>query len=287
MPQNHSKILEQNKEPITGYDAKVPGSYIQSFKWLMRIPASELSFGAKAVYSAIYEAGKETGKFFIGQERLAIQLGISVRRVQRYCSELVKLELIKATRTDRNLNNNYYFKYNKYMDLPLPFAEQHGECQEKINTAARDQVNTYQSDTSQMSSRDTTNLTSRDTSQMSCISTKSNNKVKDIMLIDPNGSNDPVNMCLKFDEFWKAYPRKVSKQKSMKIWKSKKLDRFIELILANLALLKKTEWDVNKGLKFVPYPSTYLNSACWRINGKRSLFRSMAIGRYSRWGTLS
>ena len=68
----------------------------------------------------------------------------------------------------------------------------------------------------------------------------------------------------RFDEFWKAYPRKSNKGGARKAWK--KLSPGKELfakIMAALEVAKKCEqWTKDRG-QFIPYPATWLNQERW------------------------
>lgn len=63
-----------------------------------------------------------------------------------------------------------------------------------------------------------------------------------------------------FTSFWKAYPRKELKKKTLAIWKRKKLDPKLEQILAFIEKAKNTDrWQ--KG--FIKQPPAFLNGECW------------------------
>jgi len=65
-----------------------------------------------------------------------------------------------------------------------------------------------------------------------------------------------------FDEFWKAYPRKVNKREAAQKWKTKKHPPLAD-ILKILEKHKNTNaWKKDDG-KFIPYPSTWLNKERW------------------------
>ena len=68
----------------------------------------------------------------------------------------------------------------------------------------------------------------------------------------------------KFDLFWKTYPYKQKKKYSLEIWKRKKLDVYIDIILEDLA--QRTDW--NAGSQFTPLPSSYLNGERWNDEDK-------------------
>ncbi len=66
----------------------------------------------------------------------------------------------------------------------------------------------------------------------------------------------------RFDKFWTAYPRKMSKGYAKKIWlKLAPGEKLLQKMLKNIEEGKKSEeW---KNPKFSPFPSTYLNSEGW------------------------
>jgi len=65
-----------------------------------------------------------------------------------------------------------------------------------------------------------------------------------------------------FDEFWKAYPRHVDKQKARKAW-AKLRPPPLKAILDALAWQRALpDWRKEHG-DFVPYPATYLNGRRW------------------------
>lgn len=64
-----------------------------------------------------------------------------------------------------------------------------------------------------------------------------------------------------FDEFWKAYPRKVGKPNALTMWKRKKPD--LTTVLAGLKRWKASDqWTKNDG-QFIPHPTTWLNREGW------------------------
>ena len=46
----------------------------------------------------------------------------------------------------------------------------------------------------------------------------------------------------RFEEFWAIYPRKVKKADALKAWKSAKLDKVADTIVADVKLRCDTEW---------------------------------------------
>jgi len=67
----------------------------------------------------------------------------------------------------------------------------------------------------------------------------------------------------RFDDFWNAYPQKKGKQKALQIWKSKKLDRIADDIIADVQ--KRQQMDVQwQDKQFIPHGSTYLSKEVWQ-----------------------
>jgi hypothetical protein len=65
-----------------------------------------------------------------------------------------------------------------------------------------------------------------------------------------------------FDEFWKAYPRHIDKQKARKAW-AKLRPPPLKAILDALTWQRDlADWRKDQG-EFVPYPATYLNGRRW------------------------
>jgi len=68
------------------------------------------------------------------------------------------------------------------------------------------------------------------------------------------------NTCA-FEEFWKIYPRKVSKKYAKKIWDKNKLDSIADIAIANV--LKRLETGSWGDHRYIPHPATYLNQERW------------------------
>lgn len=64
-----------------------------------------------------------------------------------------------------------------------------------------------------------------------------------------------------FDRFWHTYPRHENKRKAKIVWKSKSLDRMIDLIVDDVERRKREHRPWIDG--FVPHPTTYLNGERW------------------------
>ena len=62
-----------------------------------------------------------------------------------------------------------------------------------------------------------------------------------------------------FELFWTLYPRKVSKKKSLSIFKKINLQEFDSIIKGVRNLI-----NTNTELKYIPHPSTWLNQERWK-----------------------
>lgn len=68
----------------------------------------------------------------------------------------------------------------------------------------------------------------------------------------------------RFERFWKAYPKKVAKDKALKAFeKIKPNDETVNQMIDAIELFKQTkQWKENNG-QFIPYPATWLNQKRW------------------------
>lgn len=68
----------------------------------------------------------------------------------------------------------------------------------------------------------------------------------------------------RFEEFWRAYPRRVGKAAAKRVWSRKGLNAKTAEIVAHLAerVRSDAQW-LRDGGQFVPYPGTWLNRDGW------------------------
>lgn len=76
--------------------------------------------------------------------------------------------------------------------------------------------------------------------------------------VDLNGTR------IGFEIFWKAYPRKRNRPAAEKSWQELKPDDvLLGVMLSKIDLAKQTQqWTEKKG-KYIPYPTSWLNSKGW------------------------
>lgn len=96
-----------------------------------------------------------------------------------------------------------------------------------------------------------------------------NVNVNNIPPISPKGDKPEVkpekdSFSESFDDFWKAYPKKVSKTSALKAWnKLKPDDNLVREILTALENQKQSsQWQKDNG-DFIPYPAKWLNERRW------------------------
>ncbi len=81
---------------------------------------------------------------------------------------------------------------------------------------------------------------------------------------DKNEKNEKKNPLAGFEDFYKAYPKKKSKGQAEKTWNklSPTNDLLKQMLISIEAARKSEDWLKENG-KFIPYPSSWLNSKGW------------------------
>ena len=67
-----------------------------------------------------------------------------------------------------------------------------------------------------------------------------------------------------FDEFWKAYPKKIAKAQAQKAWSKLKPDKALMTVIIEALERQKqsAQWLRDNG-QYIPYPATWLNGRRW------------------------
>ncbi len=93
--------------------------------------------------------------------------------------------------------------------------------------------------------------------------------IDNIPPISPKGEKPAIkpktdSFSESFQDFWKAYPKKVSKANALKAWnKLKPNDITVREILSALEQQKQSaQWQKDNG-RFIPYPAKWLNEKRW------------------------
>ncbi|MDZ7789403.1 MAG: hypothetical protein U5L08_02695 [Xanthomonadales bacterium] len=83
---------------------------------------------------------------------------------------------------------------------------------------------------------------------------------------EPDSLNPPKPdaQARRFDDFWKAYPRKEGKAQALKSWKRQKLDSIADEIIADVKarLEDPGQWK-GKGKQYLPHGSTFVYQRRW------------------------
>ena len=71
---------------------------------------TKLSIGARLAYAVLLSYAWQDDSTFVGQAKMAKDMGISERQLQRYLYELRDHQYIEISRRDRRFNNTYLIK---------------------------------------------------------------------------------------------------------------------------------------------------------------------------------
>lgn len=69
-----------------------------------------LSIGARLTYAVLLSYAWQNDSTFVGQQKMAEDMGISERQLQRYLYELRDFAYIGISRKDKRFNNTYIIK---------------------------------------------------------------------------------------------------------------------------------------------------------------------------------
>ena len=96
------------------------------------------------------------------------------------------------------------------------------------------------------------------------------------------GDDEPVGNSSQpvFDDFYKLYPRKKSRQTAEKSFKRAKITwELLELIYNDIRRrLEQKEWVLSQeGMRYIPYPATYLNQCQWTDSDDEKFNQALII----------
>lgn len=170
------------------------------------------------------------------QEFLSSYTGMSERNIRRVTASLCAKNLIKS---NKNWKSIHY-------ELCIPSPD---------TMSAENEVITGHHVRSEVLSPDTMSADHRTPCPPNI---SMNNSLK----ANNSFSFTDVNTSEIFEQFWEAYPRKQNKTKAKKVWKNRKLDKQIDLILEDIAKRKlhDHQW---KEKQYTPLATTYLNGERW------------------------
>lgn len=80
---------------------------------------------------------------------------------------------------------------------------------------------------------------------------------------DGGGESSIKSKMTGFDDFWSAYPVKKKKETAQRAWKRHGCSAKLEEILLAITIQKTWPGWLKSGGRFIPHPSTWLNSHAW------------------------
>jgi len=180
----------------------------------------------------------ERGQLITGRCKLAFETGLTEQEVRSRLNRLKSTNEITIESTNKNsliTVCNYDYYNNAF-----------SEINQQINQQANQQLTSNQPATNQQL---TTNK-----------NVKNDNNEKNVK----KRTTTRVDVMKNFDHFWDNYPKKVGKGQAKKTWiKIKPGIILVEMMIENLDRRKQCyEWQKDNG-RFIPNPSTWLNSEGW------------------------
>ena len=125
--------MDNDTRTATGYtEGFTP--YAQVPKWVLRDP--KLSHGAVRLYGVIMSYADNATRFaFPSRETLAANMGVSVRSIGNYISELEDREMVKVNRRRNKRTGNYYSNsYTLVFQDPTQDSPEETECPRRAET---------------------------------------------------------------------------------------------------------------------------------------------------------
>lgn len=219
---------------------KVDDEYLNGYARL-------LGTNATLVYLCLCRHADRYQESFPSVNGMAEKLGISDDSVSRGIKNLVEWNIIskeRERRTNKTWLNNRYVLLDKsvWKAKPASHTANSGLDSHTANTSDA---------TPQIAGDATPQLTG----------TKDTHRYKETHIKDTHTASE----CdISFEEFWKAYPRKVGKGAADKAWRKIRPSKEIALKITDSlsAHIASPEWQRDDG-RFIPHPATYLNQERW------------------------
>ena len=115
-----SELIREKNIELATTDPVARGGFTQVPNFILRNP--DLSVGAKVVYAMFLSYAWHNESCFPGQERLALDIGMSRSRVTEFISELNRAELVTTQRRGQGKTNVYVvnFSVKSHIRRPQP-----------------------------------------------------------------------------------------------------------------------------------------------------------------------
>lgn len=239
---------------------------IDSVFHTLKDPACALSTGARFVLVALaWHKNSQTGRCNPGATRLAAITGMAERNICRKLAELEKAGRITVVRVNGHSN--------QYTIAPPGAAASRAvtTCQPAPGTVSPRPVTGCQQTPDTVSPEQGSNRESEQGNEQGPAALREKERVKDKM---QSSKKEPSpkskagapsltpEQAAAFEEFWKAYPRKVCRDKALEAW-GRALRR---------APAKAIVWAVNyqararkfpEEERYIPYPAKWLDDGRW------------------------
>lgn len=266
-----------------------------------------LDLAPRALLIALGKFADKDGKCFPLETELEDASGVCAKNHHLYFKILKERGFVNITKKFRNyrgknMTKNFYkINLNVVLNLSVDADGTLKVEQEPIKTSCSN-------DEPNLSSRDGSNnepnLSSRFDPCAPNLPSRSiklpnkdllpNKALKDIAHSDENAHRDEkvTNISkfpniVPFDEFWAAYPRKQDKQRAKKVWDRKRLNKSVDVIIADLVLrMTDVQW---QSKEFIPHASTYLNGERWNdeiIDGQQNGAKQNGSGSIPKSGDI-
>jgi len=108
-PRAIGDVLRERNIELATNDPVVRGGFTQVPNFILK--KADLSLGAKVTYAMFIHYGWHNDWCFPGQERLAVDMGMSQSRVSEFIKELQTAGLIEITRRGQGKTNLYKLGY--------------------------------------------------------------------------------------------------------------------------------------------------------------------------------
>ena len=248
-----------------------PAVYIQS--WLIQVPHSDLSFGAKLLYGRLAQWSNTTGDVYRSSRQLSKELGIGERTVERFIQELKEVELIGTFQPRAGGLNHFKFYDHPWMHkdlakelsyeidppphLAVPPASPGGTPPPHLAGINIKEIKQTK-DNIYISENDSKTSEPQKIKENPYVDSTYDTAYKTSERTDHFHEPDPNEP---FERFWDAYPSKQNKPMCKQLWLQADLDGKIEDILIKLKeqVAKDSRW--LDGIP--PNPATYIKQEAW------------------------
>jgi len=133
----------------------------------------------------------------------------------------------------------------------------------------------------QINNKRLTNKTNSQKAQPPVACESVSNQTADIEAVHDGVIIEPAELL--FDEFWKLYPRKESKQQAKKAWLKLNPDQALFNVIANaLEYRSQTKEWIAEGGRYIPHPATWLNGRRWEDDLQPHQFSPVAWSSSTR-----